>query len=144
MKLTIAFAVAALFGCSAQEVAVEKPGKGDLTKLEKKMLGTWKRQTPCAGDFLFRANGTYELVKYGPGGEDRAGVWKVRWDALPPTLVLTCRTSTSDLPDEVGQITEVKLLRLDDESLAVDHGQPVHGQPSASVERYARVKEKGP
>ena len=141
MKPTSVFIFAALFGCSAPEDAVEKPGEGDLTKLERKLLGTWKRQTPCAGDFLFRADGTYELAKYGPGGVDRAGVWKVRWGALPPTLVLTCTTSTSEWPSEVGQITEVKLLRLDDEGLAVDHGQPVHGQPSESVERYARVME---
>jgi hypothetical protein len=97
----------------------------------QKILGAWKGQTGCAGSFLFRANGTYELTGYGPAPYDSAGTWKVRGDALPATLVLTCKSS--EVPEEAGKTTEVKLIRLDDETLAVQRGD----QPA---ERYARVK----
>jgi hypothetical protein len=114
-----------------QVVLAERPGK-ELAALEHKMLGTWKGQHGCAGNFVFRADGTYELTDYGPAPYDSAGTWKVRWDALPPTLVLTCKTS--EVPAEVGKATQVKLIRLDGETLAVKH-------PNGTVERYARVKK---
>ena len=56
----------------------------------------------------------------------------MRWDALPPTLVLTCRTS--DVKDEVGKTIEVRLIQLDDKSLAVKRASP-------DADRYARVKK---
>jgi hypothetical protein len=103
--------------------------------LEKKMLGAWKGQTGCDGNFLFRADGTYELTGYGPAPYDSAGTWKVRWDALPPTLVLTCKTS--EIPDEVAKTTEVKLIKLDDESLAIEYANR-NGSPPG---HYTRVKK---
>ena len=135
MKMVIVPAAAVLLVGLAHVVLAEPPGKErgkELAALEQKMLGAWKGQTGCAGNFLFRADGTYELTEYGPGPYDSAGTWKVRWDALPPTLVLTCKTS--EIPDEVSKTTEVKLIRLDDESLAVKHANP-------DVDRYARVKK---
>ena len=96
------------------------------------MLSAWKGQSPFAGNFLFRADRTYERTAHGPGAEDTAGVWKVRWDALPPTLVLTCKAS--ELPEEVGKVTEVKLIRLNDENLAILHATEM-------VDRFARVKK---
>src|SRR5262245_3779452 len=87
----------------------------ELAALERKLLGAWKGQSGCAGDFLFRADGTYELKGRGPGGNDSSGTWKVRGGALPATLVLTCKTS--DIRGEVGKTTEVKLIRLDGEAL---------------------------
>jgi len=103
-----------------------------LAALEQKLLGAWKGQTGCAGNFLFRADGTYELTGYGPAPYDSAGAWKLRWDALPPTLVLTCKIS--EIPDEVGKTTEVKLIQLDDQGLAVKRASP-------DVDRFARVKK---
>jgi len=135
MKTVMVPAAAVLLVALAQVVLAEPPGKErgkELVALEQKMVGAWEGQTGCAGSFLFRADGTYELTAYGPAPYDIAGTWKVRWDALPPTLVLTCKTS--EIPDEVGKTTEVKLIQLDDESLAVKHANP-------DVDRYARVKK---
>jgi hypothetical protein len=109
-----------------------KEREKELAALEKKMVGAWKGQSPCGGTFLFRADGTYELTGYGPAPYDTAGTWAVRWDALPPTLVLTCKTS--EVAEEIGQITELKLSRLDDEGLAVQYA-------NETVHRYARSKK---
>jgi hypothetical protein len=106
MRMVIVPAAAVQVVGLAQALVAERPGKG-LAALEKKLLGAWKGQTGCVGNFLFRADGTYELTGYGPAPHDSAGTRKVRWDALPPTLVLTCKTA--QIPDQVGEATEVKL-----------------------------------
>jgi len=133
MRIVIVRAAAMLL-ISLTPVALAAPSGKDRAEkrasLEQKLLGTWKGQTGCAGNFLFRADGTFELTGYGPAPYDSSGNWKVRKDALPATMVLTC--TTSELADEVGQTTEVTLIRLDDESLAVKH-------TNDTVERYARV-----
>jgi hypothetical protein len=126
---------AAVLSVGMAPVPAQPPGNEwgkELAALEQKMLGDWKGQTGCAGNFLFRADGTYELTGYGPAPYDMAGTWKVRWDALPPTLVLTCKAS--EVLEEIGKITEVKLVRLDGESLAVEHADQTVG-------RYAREKK---
>ena len=64
-----------------------------------------------------------------------AGTWKVRWDALPPTLVLTCKTS--EIPDEVGKTTQVRLIKLDDKSLAIEYANQ-NGSPPG---HYTQVKK---
>src|SRR5262245_14852754 len=126
MKRIIVPAAAVLLVGLTWGVFAEPPGKvpekeraNEPAALEKKLLGAWEGRAGCAGNFLFRADGSYELTGYGPAGHDLAGTWKVRWDALPPTLVLTCKTS--EVEDEVGKTTEVKLVRLDDDNLAVQH-----------------------
>jgi hypothetical protein len=134
MKMVVVPAVAVLLVGLAQAVLAERPGK-ELAVLEKKILGAWKGQTGCDGKFLFRADGTYELREYGPAQYDSAGSWKVRWDALPPTLVLTCKTS--EIPDEVGKTTEVKLIKLNDRSLAIEYANQ-NGNPPG---HYTRVKK---
>jgi len=103
----------------------------ELATLEQKLLGAWKGQIGCDGRLLFRADGTYEFKEYGPAPDDSAGTWKVRWDALPPTLVLTCKTS--EVPEEVGKTMEVKLIQLDDKSLAFKYADQTVGH-------YTRVK----
>ena len=105
-----------------------------LAALEQKMLGEWNGGA-CDGRFFFRADGTYELTGYGPGASDSRGVWKIRWDALPPTLVLT--TKTAELEEEIGKTLEVKLIRLDDKSLAIEYANS-NGSPSG---QYARAKK---
>jgi hypothetical protein len=103
----------------------------ELAALENKLLGMWKGRGGCDGRFVFRADGTYELTGYGPGGDDSAGTWRVRWDALPATLVLTC--NTADFRDAIGKTTEVKLIKLDDNNLAFKYA-------SKEIGRYTRVK----
>jgi hypothetical protein len=78
---------------------------------------------------LFHADGTYELKWYGPAPVDFAGTWKIRWDALPPTLVLTCKSS--EIREELGML---RLIQLNDETLEAQHAKQ-------SAHRYARVKK---
>ncbi len=138
MKMDVVPAAAVLLVGLAHVVWAEPPGKErgkELAALEQKMLGAWKGQTTCDGRLVFRADGTYELTAYGPANDDSKGTWKVRWDSLPPTLVLTCRTS--EVPNEVGKTTEVKLIKLDDKGLAVEYANQ-NGSPSG---HYTRVKK---
>jgi hypothetical protein len=134
MKIVIVPAAAVLLVGLAQMVSADPPGK-ELAALEQKMLGTWKGQTTCDGRLVFRVDGTYQLTEYGPASNDSKGTWRVRWDALPATLVLTC--TSSDVPEEVGKTTEVKLVKLDDKSLAIEYTNR-DGSPSG---HYARVKK---
>ena len=134
MKMVIVPAAAVLLVGMAQVVLAELPEK-ELAVLEEKMLGDWKGEVGCDGNFLFRADGTYELTEYGPAPYASAGTWKVRWDALPPTLVLTCKTSESS--GEVGKFTELKLIKLNDKSLAIEYSQQ-NGSPPG---QYTRVKK---
>ena len=102
----------------------------EVAALERKLHGEW-RGGACDGDLVFHAGGRYEHQRHGPGGADSAGTWEVRWDALPPTLILDCKTSTD--PDCVRK-QEVKVIVLDGEALSVQH-------PRASPTRYRRVKK---
>jgi hypothetical protein len=134
MKVVVIPAAVMLVGLAQAVLAVpagKEPGK-NLAALEEKMLGKWKGQSGCAGNFVFRANGTYELTGYGPAAFEMAGAWTIRWDALPPTLVLTCRTS--DVEEVVGTSTEFKLIQLDDSNLAIE-------RTKESGTRYGRVKD---
>jgi len=104
-----------LLGC-ARSAAAETP-KNSLVMLEKKLCAAWKGESACQGDLTLRADGTFEKTRCGPGSDDFAGTWEVRWDALPPTLVMTCKTSTD--PAAVGKKDEVRLIKLDDKVLVV-------------------------
>jgi hypothetical protein len=135
MKMAIMPAAAVLLIGLAQAVWAEPPGKErakELAALEQKIIGAWKGQTGCAGNFLFRTDGTYELTGYGPAPYDSAGVWKVRWDALPPTLVLTCKAS--EVEEEVGKSIDVKLMKLDEKNLQIEYANDFRAE-------YARVKK---
>ena len=134
MKMFIVMSAAVLLVGLPHVALAEPPGK-ELAALERKMLGTWKGQTTCDGRLVFRADGTYELAEYGPASDDSKGTWKVRWDSLPATLVLTCKTS--EIPDEIGKTNEVKLIILDDKSLAIEYAIK-NGSPSG---HYTRVKK---
>jgi hypothetical protein len=87
----------------------------DLAALEKKLHGTWVGEAACQGGLVLRSDGTYARTNYGPGAANSSGTWTVRWDALPPTLVLDCKEA--DDPDEVRR-DEVKVVRLDNGKLA--------------------------
>ena len=111
----------------AQNAATSQPAgveKGrELAALEKKLLGSWKGG-PCVGDYSFDADGTFELHHFTPGNNTVTGDWSIRWDALPPTLVLTCKTSDfkKKTPSRqeyqyLGKDLELKLLELNSEAL---------------------------
>jgi hypothetical protein len=95
--------------------------------LERKLHGSWKGPA-CGGDWTFSSDGTY-----------LSGTWEVKWNALPPTLVYTCKTS--DAPDriKVGETSAVKLIQLDDDTLAWQH---LDQYPNGHTVRYERVKSE--
>ena len=140
MKMVIVAAATILLvgltqGVLAKPVREERGRGKELAALEQKMLGVWQGRIGCDGRLIFRADGTYELKDYGPGQVDLAGIWKVRWDALPATLILICKTS--QIPCEVGKTMEVKLLKLDDNVLDFEYAEP-NGNPSG---QYTREKK---
>src|SRR5687767_8881445 len=132
-RVAIVLVLAACLPALAAPALDEKPAKGPAA-LERKLVGEWDGAGPCDGDLTFRADGTFVRTGHGPDGLSSAGGWAVKWDALPPTLVLTCRAS--DDPEEVGKVTEAKLVELNDTSLAYTHpGAPKSTKPT----RYTRV-----
>jgi uncharacterized protein (TIGR03067 family) len=97
--------------------------------LERKLYGEWKGGD-CQGELTLKAEGTFRRRHYSPGNNTLTGTWAVRWDALPPTLVLTC--TASDCQEFVGK-EEVKLLQLDDAALVYQHA-------GGQQYRYTRVR----
>jgi hypothetical protein len=128
MQMAILPPAAVLLIGLAQNIMAKQPGK-ELAALEKKMFGVWQGGG-CDGRLVLSANGRYKLIGYGPVNSDFEGMWKVRWDALPPTLVLI------HMPDK-GRTTKVKLIKLDDKSLTIEYPNP-NGSPPG---QYTRVKE---
>jgi hypothetical protein len=138
MKTFIVWSGALLLFVHTQPLSAEPAGNGreeDLATMRQKLMGTWEGKGGCDGRLVFRADGTYELSDYGPAGHKSKGTWKVRWDSLPATLALTCKSS--DIQDEVGQTREVKLIGLDDTNLTIAYPNP-NGSPSG---KYARAKK---
>ena len=116
-------AAAALGGPASQPAGAA--GGGELAALERKLLGTWQGG-PCVGDYTFDANGTFVLRHFTPGGNTLTGAWSLRWDALPPTLVLTSKTSDFKKKDpgraeyaHLGKAVEVKVIELDGDTLVL-------------------------
>lgn len=109
---------------AADEEIPAGPSRGaELVLLEKLLHGTWEGPA-CGGDATFRPDGTYELKHFTPGNNTLTGTWSIRWNALPPTLVVTCTTSdfqtkdpTRDEYEFLGQSREAKLLELNRETL---------------------------
>jgi hypothetical protein len=120
--------LAALLAASLVFTSAQAAGRprGAPVALERKLHGAWKGGA-CQGDWVFGPDGTFELKHYTPGGNRLTGTWEVRWDALPPTLVLTCLTSDDPGRFPAGKMPEVKLLQLDDEALAYQYpgGKPI-------------------
>jgi len=138
MNMVFVPAAAVVFVGLTQVVLAERSGKErakELAALEQKMVGTWKGQTTCDGRLVFGADGTYELTEYGPASDNSMGTWKIRWDSLPATLVLTCKGS--EIPDEIGKTMEVKLIKLDDTSLAIEYANQ-NGSPSGQYTRATK------
>jgi RNA polymerase sigma factor (sigma-70 family) len=87
----------------------------DAAGLMKKLQGEWMSNRDCLGDITFNADGTYSWIHYGPGDATVVGKWSMRWEALPPTLVMT--STASNDKDYIGQTKELKLLQLDGKTL---------------------------
>ena len=127
--------IAALFAASLLHATAAPPAgraAGAPVALERNLWGTW-RGGACMGDLTLKANGTFERRHYTPANRTRSGTWAVRWDALPPTLVLTC--TVADHPGDIGTVQEVKVVQLDAASLAY---QQAGATPPA---RYTRAEE---
>lgn len=91
--------------------------KGDKPPtVERNLLGQWYGAAACQGDVNFLVDGTFTWRHRGPGDASVAGSWAMKWDALPPTLVLTCKNSTD--PDIVGKEWSFKVVELDEGRLA--------------------------
>jgi hypothetical protein len=106
-----------------------------FVKLEKKLHGTWYGPA-CGGDYTFRADGTFELKHFTPGGNTLTGDWSLRWDALPPTLVILCKTSDLEKYEYLNKPLEVKLLELDGDRIALR-------MLDKSIWRYSSQRETG-
>jgi hypothetical protein len=106
--------------------------EGAPVALERKLWGTW-RGGPCGGELTLKPNGAFERRHYGPGNQVLAGTWAVQWDALPPTLVLTC--TDADWAGLIGTRQEVKIVQLDEAALAYQHA-------GSDPARYTRVVPK--
>ena len=123
---------------SAQTAQTAGKLKEPPVALEKKLHGAWEADgLDCVGDLTLRADGTFERHRYSPGNNKLTGIWEVRWNALPPTLILTCKTSND--PDFVGKTLEVKLIQLDDETLTYEF--PGTPNPGVGTHRYKRLKK---
>ncbi len=129
--IRMAAVLAGSFVLIALADAADEPKDGPVA-LERKLLSQW-HGGPCVGELTLRADGTFEREHYSPGNRTLSGTWVVRWDALPPTLALTCKTS--DYEGYVGKTQEVKIVELNDEVLA--YKNPDWKQP----QRYTRVKK---
>jgi hypothetical protein len=116
------------------DTAQANEAKMQSSPLGLKILGTWKGQGGCNGDFVFRPDGTYQLTGFGPGGQNRKGTWKILGSAVPATLVLTWKTSA--VGNKVSKTTKVKLIKLDDKHLALDFAKKNGGASG----RYSRMK----
>ena len=112
--------IAVLFAASLSPATAAPPagrsggGRGPGAEAVGDVAWRGVRRGPDLG-----ANGAFERRHYGPDNQTLSGTWKVRWDALPPTLVLTSRTRSRG---EIGTVQEVKLVRLDDVVFAYLHG----------------------
>jgi hypothetical protein len=86
--------------------------------IEMMLHGQWQGGD-CQGKLVLRPSGRFERSGYSPGNNNLAGRWHVRWDALPPTLVLKC--DTSDDATFVGRAEELLIMSLNDKTLAYQY-----------------------
>jgi hypothetical protein len=91
---------------------------GGPSALERKLHGKWTGPA-CGGNLTLRANGSYEWTHYGPANQSLSGTWVLRWDALPPTLIMTCKEA--DYVGSIGTVKEFKLIQLDNDTFTYRH-----------------------
>lgn len=142
IRMASLLAVSFAFVMSAQFARTAGKPKEPPVALEKKLHGAWETDDmDCVGELTLRADGTFERQHFSPGSNKLTGTWEVRWDALPPTLVMSCNASND--ADFVGRTWEFKVTRLDDENLAYQFPgyQPPGEPPNPGMHRYKRVKK---
>lgn len=110
-----------------------KTRKGEkLTAIERQLVGKWLGRGGCAGDIEFRADGSFTRTNNGQAGIRLDGTWVLKWDALPPTLVLAAVGN-----DGTDWTQTLRLVRLDNKALA-------YRFPNLKGEStYGRAKPKG-
>jgi hypothetical protein len=135
---------------TAQTVSASQPAAaskvGELAALEQKLLGIW-RGPACVGNLTFNPDGSFERQHFTPGANTVAGTWFLRWDALPPTLVLKYKTSDfkkkdASRADYAGTIEELKLVELSDEALAYRFPKAKGETREPFLWRFSRRGEK--
>src|SRR5206468_4006743 len=107
MTMTLPATLLAAALVTAAPISIDRPAK-DSPAVERKLHGSWTGEGPCDGELNLLADGTFTRQHYGPGIASLACTWAVRWDALPPTLVLTCKNSTD--PAYLDKVSSVKLV----------------------------------
>ncbi|QEL18354.1 hypothetical protein [Limnoglobus roseus] len=137
MVRAMALMVTALVLASAGRAVepAKEPKKDKAAALEKLLHGVWQGGD-CVGTLTIAADGTVKREHYTPGNNTATGTWEVRWDALPPTLVIVAKTS--DDPDLAGKTWEFKLVQLDDDALAYQHPD---ARPGSEPVHFNRVKK---
>jgi hypothetical protein len=130
IRTALLVAASLVFTTSDQAADQQKEA---LVMLEGKLHGEWKGG-PCAGDWTFAPNSTYKVQHFSPGNNELSGTWQVRWDALPPTLVLTCKTSDAPERIKIGKNTEVRLIQLDNNAFTYQY-------PGGRTYRFTRLKK---
>src|SRR5829696_8848242 len=83
-----------VIACLHAPVPPERAAEEGPAAIERKLHGAWSSDMDCVGGLTLNANETFRQERHGPGGATSTGTWAVRWDALPPTLVLDCKEST--------------------------------------------------
>jgi hypothetical protein len=132
-RLIIAMIVSmSTFAATAAASADESPAE-----LEAKLLGNW-RGGPCMGVLQFSKDGTFERRHYSPGGNEITGTWKLKWNALPPKLTLTVKTSDDPKAFPLGKVWELKLVGLDAKSLSYQ----IEGDDRSTSYRRQTLDEK--
>ena len=121
--------VAILFIVVPSTVPAQAPPKADgLNALEKKLLGAWIGQGGCDGNMVFQADGTYHVTDWKVGAIYGTGAWKIEWNALPPTLILSPTQLELAFDKEDGQEprkpTKVFLRTLNDKALDFKYPDP--------------------
>ena len=127
-------------GALPGKLPAEQPGNA-TAGLEAKLHGFWHGPASCQGDVTFKPDGTYSWVHYGPGSATVVGKWSIRWDALPPTLVMT--STASNDKDYVGATAEVKVLQLNGKTLVYEqngHKVEFTREPAPKAEKEPDAK----
>jgi hypothetical protein len=113
-KIVVAVLLISALAASAVPAPPAKPNK-EISALEAMLHGEWKGKG-CDGQITFRADGTYERKRYGPVGVSCSGTFEVRWDSLPPTLVLSsCQRNGKAL---TSTTQEAKIVMLNDSAFS--------------------------
>ena len=109
-----------------KDARVAASDTGKLAALEQKLVGAWIGHGGCVGNWVFQSYGTFHHADYGPGaGAFETGRWKIEWNELPPTLVLT------------GSPSKFYVVRLNDQHLNLRWT----GDIDARIEEHRRGTE---